>query len=377
MNKRSLICNRTCRTFRVLPLIGLLLTLLASCERRPLELEVEEDVRVKLLVKWKVAFEFIYGIEPTGMTVMLWGDNAAAPQVEISNSDSVLLKLEPDRYRMIIFNQTFSEFPYLGFYDTSRFDSIAARSLSYTTRAWNSGTTNLYYPDPMAVAVDSFTISKDMVHQDSTIFVNYNDYVEDKSSIYSERIRYYEIPETPYPMTVTLFVKAKVKRRQSIKSIEASLSGLAEGFYMSKVNRTREGGTMELNDERWKRYTYGEEEDSMGYIVAEMPSFGLPYGKELRAERDSLDNVLKFHFTLIDGETLDLTYHVGKDIQYITPDGEEAQIRYREDLYNLKLEVDLTDVMVMPYKPPVQSGAGFNAEVAEWEEGPVIDLGTF
>jgi len=74
---------------------------------------------------------------------------------------------------------------------------------------------------------------------------------------------------------------------------------------------------------------------------------------------------------------LQFSYNVGKNITYITPTGEEARIRYREDLHNLRLEIDLSDVIILPPVPGGDTGAGFDAKVDEWEDGGTIDMGGF
>ena len=67
-----------------------------------------------------------------------------------------------------------------------------------------------------------------------------------------------------------------------------------------------------------------------------------------------------------------MSFMVGKEIRYITPEGKEAQVRYRQDLRNLLLELDLSDTIVAPYVPPK---AAFDAKVADWEDGGTIDIG--
>jgi len=363
----------------LLPLVLLLLTV-TGCERRPLEVLVDDAVKVRLVVRWQVNFVELYGEKPNGMTVMLWGSDATTPIVETTNDDHVLLSLKPDTYRMIIFNELESDYqPQIQFFDTDSYDNICARTVTMSRGGWDEGATYMYtmgdmpdYPR-MAVALDTFTITRDMVEKDSMIFVPYEDYIEGNYDDERVYVHTYEIPETPWPMTVDLEVKAKVQRYQSIRTIEASLSGLANGFYLSRVNRTAESGTILFDPAAWKKYKVGNEADSTGVITIKVPAFGMPYGKELLSERDAGDNVLTFHVTLVDDSTVDLSFDVGKQILYVTPEGREAQIRYRQDLYNLKLELDLHDVLVLP---PAESkaGAGFDAEVDEWEDGGSFDV---
>ena len=347
----------------------------AACERRPLEVIANNKVRVKVVINWRVNFAEVYNEEPNGMTLMLWGVNTGTRIVESVNGTSASVMLEPDTYHLIIYNDREEEFmPYMSIYDAASFEFVTMRLQHYTRT--DSQLPYIYYPDPIGVAVDTFDITQEMVAEDTTVFVPYEEFVSEGFSHYNVSERVYEIPEVSTPMTVTLYIKAKVKHRQSMKSIEASISGMADGFYMSQIYRTRETGTIELDPKGWQFVTYGEEQDSMGIIANKTVTFGLPHGKELLAERDSADNVLAFRITLANDSVQQCAFNVGKAIRYITPEGREAQIRYRRDLHDLRLEIDLSDVIVMP---PMEgrAGTGFDAKVAEWEDGGTFDIGGF
>ena len=347
-----------------------------ACDRRPLEVIADNRVRVKVIINWRVNFTEIYNETPNGMTVMLWGVNTGDRVVESVNGTSTTVMLRPDTYHLIIYNEREEEFlPYMRIHDAASFDFITMR-LQHYTRA-DDGQTYIYYPDPIGVAVDTFNITQDMVDEDNAIFVPYEEYIEKGFTNYNTGERVYEIPEVATPMTVTLYIKAKVKHRQSMKSIEASISGMADGFYMSQIYRTQETGIIELDPKGWEFQTYGEEGDSMGIIANKTVTFGLPHGKELLAERDSTDNVLAFRITLANDSVQECAFNVGKAIRYITPEGREAQIRYRQDLHDLKLELDLSDVIVMPPVDQGRAGAGFDAVVVDWEEGGTFDIGGF
>jgi len=359
-----------------IPLL-LSLLLLLSCERRPLEVITSENVQVTITNDWLTNYQYIYGQVPTGMTVMLWGENSQTPIVESRNATSITVNLPIDRYRLIIFNQTFSDFHYQSFFDAGSYENIAMRSDRYTlSTGWDSQVADyMHYPDPVGCSLDTFDITQDMAGRDTTIFVFYDDYISNGPEAYAGQTYRYEIPEVSWPMTVILYVKAKVRRRQAIKAIEANISGMADGFYLSQIRRTTEHGTLKLTD--WKMQETGEAADSLGLITTQIASFGLPYGKELVSERDSADNILTFNFTLVNDSVCRYTYKVSKDMRYITPEGREAQIRYRQDLHNIQLEIDLSDTIVMPPIPITRSGAGFDARVDEWEEGGTFEFGGF
>ena len=375
--------------------LALILIAVAACERRPLEVIVGEKVRVRLVIDWRFYFttnfdeqisvgdnEYIdsaaynyYGGVPNGMTVMLWGQNTGDRIYQAVNGHTVSLSLRPDVYKLIIFSNTESEYLYMGLQDRESFDDVAMRLHRYTSRSGSGD--YIWYPDPIGVAIDTFEITKEMAVQDTTVFMPYETYIGGNYERETVSEKYFEIPERATPMTVTLYIKAKVKHRQSMKGIEASISGMADGFYLSRINRTRETGTIELDPNGWQFLTYGEEQDSMGIIVNKTATFGLPYGKELLAERDSADNVLSFRITLANDSVQQCSFRVGKNISYLTPEGREAQVRYRQDLHDLRLEIDLSDVIVMPPIANARAGAGFDAEVVDWEDGGTIEIGGF
>ena len=360
-------------------LLLLMLPLFMACERRPLEVIVDEQVKVRIVVKWQVNFVSLYGYKPNGMTVMIYPSDGSAPIVRATNADNITVKLAPDEYRMVIFNELMEEYaPYVRFYEADSYDRITCRASRFSTRNWDADVDYTYTPeDPrIAVALDTFLITRDMVLQDTTIFIPYEEYRDNGMENYRESERVYELIEVPWPMTVDFNVRIKIKHRQSLRNIEGNITGLADGFSMSRIIRTTETATHRFDPEKWERYKCGDDQDSTGVITTRIASFGLPYGKELVAERDSADNLLTLNLTLTDGTVVHRTYKVGKNIRYITPEGDEARIRYRQDLQNLMLELDLPDLIVLP---PISgnTGTGFDAKVDEWEDGGNIDLGGF
>lgn len=355
-----------------------LLSVLGSCERRPLEVHLEEKVSVRIVMKWEVNFVELYGTKPNGMTVMLWGSKATAPIIKTTNSDYVIMKLEPDTYRMIIFNELAEDYlPYVSFYDANSYDSIAQRAARYNATRAGSTWSFMYTPeDPrIAVALDTIHITEEMVLQDVEMFVPYDEYKKNGYDSYKESERVFEIPEIPYPMTVDLYVQVKFRNRHSVRTVNGSISGMADGFYLSQIIRTKESGTLVFNPENWHRTRYGED-DNLGLVTTRLASYGLPFGKELLEERQPEDNVLTLSIELYNDSVINRSFNVGKHIHYITPEGKEARIRYRQDLQNLQLVIDLPDTIDLPYIIP-PGGAGFDAYVDDWEDGGTFDIGGF
>ena len=123
MNKRSLTYCIFCLT---------LLATIVACDRRPLEVIVNNTVRVDVVARWRVVYVDLYGSVPTGMTVMVWGDDSRTPLVETTNEDRVTLRLKEGNYRVLVYNQMEREFlPYMRFYNQTSYDNIMARNTTY------------------------------------------------------------------------------------------------------------------------------------------------------------------------------------------------------------------------------------------------------
>lgn len=375
MNKRSLTTKltgtrgsiATTRALKPILLIALLLLSFAACERRPLEVYEKPVALVKVELDWMEHF----GQKPHGMMMLVYDETdslykAIGPVHEV---ESQVLSLEVGTYKLVFCNYPEDESFYVArmgnhYYASARAEWMKGHPYSYWEKeAYREA------PEDIGVAVDTITITEDMVRSDVR-FVEYTH----RDELNSDTTQFV-FPEVPDPMTVKLIVKAKVKRRHSISTIDASISGMADGFYLSQVNRTTDRATFLIPNEEWHRAKYGTEADSMGVIYAEIASFGLPHGKELLSERDSTDNVLTFHFVLTNDSVQDFTYKVGKEIKYLTPTGREAQIRKRQDLHDLKIELDLSDVIVIAPTPSTRTGQGFDAKVEDWEDGGAFDIG--
>lgn len=347
------------------------LSSLLSCERRPLEVYYEPTALVRVELDWLDQFRQ----KPNGMLMLIYDENdsiyrAVGPTSEV---EAQTLHLGVGTYKFIFVSYPDMEtiyFPRLGnhLYANARSVQIQGHTYAY----WELDREK-EAPEDIGVAVDTITITQEMVSQDIK-FVDYRD--RDK---YSSDTLKYVFHEVPDPMTVTLYICAKVKRIQSIKTIDATISGMADGFYLSQINRTTERATLFIPEENWRHNElFGEKADSMGYIRAQIASFGLPYGKELLAERDSTDNVLSFHIVLTNDSVQDVSFNVGKDIRYLDLKGNEARIRQRQDLHDLKIELDLSEVIVMPPTPPTRgNGQGFNAVVDDWDDGGTFNMGGF
>ncbi len=381
MNKRSLTNNapsprlpRSPRlphwcaaVFQLLPF--LLAIALTSCERRPLEVVLEPKARVVVELDWLDQF----GKQPNGMLMLIYDETDAlirsvGPTNEVNRQ---ALDLDVGTYRMIFVSypdQETAAFSHLDDHYWADERSVDLRGHTYTY--WET----MRYKEPpeeIGAATDTITITEEMIRE-GLQFIDYRDRFK-----YDSESRIYTFYEVPDPMTVRLNIRAKIKRRQCVKSIEASISGMADGYYPSRIIRTQESACLYLGNDNWNRERFGEEKDSMGYIIAQIDCFGLPYGKEELENREPEDNILTFHLTLTNDSVQDVSFPVGKEIEYINREGKQARIRERKDLHDLRIVLDLTDTIVVPPTPNTRTGTGFDAVVDDWEWGGTFDNGGF
>ena len=195
MNKRSL------TIFRLTAIAVFLVTMLQGCVRRPLEVILNEKVRVRLIINWRVNFQEIYGEIPEGMTVMLWGRNTGYWVMEPFDGNTATLMLQPDVYDVIIFNEYEGWFNSYNMhtYDKRSYADFTMRTDHYSTRAGEED--YMYPPQHIGVAVDVIEITHDMVELNDSILIPYEDYVDGgyENFIYSDRL--IEFNELGYPMT--------------------------------------------------------------------------------------------------------------------------------------------------------------------------------
>jgi len=376
-----------------------LLMALTACNRRPLEVFYPETVSVRLCVAWYEGSPYDEYLKaegkplsnfgtsrsdlPNGMTVLLAKNGEKVTQTNITNDvEEYNLSLAPGTYYMMLFNNTTSEYSNMLFQNMSDFVKAQATvgTTTRSTRVWDDSVSYLNTAEKIGVAVDTLVITEEMLKSQLS-FTSYENR-NDLPAVPEEKIfKYYESVQL---MTTTLTVRVKVRGIENMQSVVGNIDGMAEGFYLSQVWRTENSGTQYLSG--WK-----VEYDDKGnaYIVISVPTMGLPHGKEFESQRDSTDNVLKLHFTLKDGTTIDYTYNVGKYIHYTDDNGGDIEgtvLKPADVTLELLLELDaplvpeetlpeLPDVTpVTPDDPGTKTG-GFDAEVAPWEDGGTVDIG--
>lgn len=364
----------------------LLFIVVASCYREPLELYKQGDSKVVMEYVWS---EWD-GPTPEGIYVMYFKDGNTLTNSNLTHD------LDGDEhnnmangyYKQMVMTNNFTYYTdreNMSFYNTDDFEKMLAVSRThYITdmNAWDAGRRYLKEPLAIGVAIDSFQVTTD---NDGLIFYEY-----DKDGVVDTLNQ--ERQDTIWPMTTTLTIRVKVRGINYLKSpseggIDGYISGLADGFYFSQKWRRSEVGDIKLDHWRIDGYeptntsrrAEGDTEYKVGWIATDIQTFGLPHGRELLYQRTEKSNFLKLHFTMIDNNTIEFNYDVGKMIHY---DGDDGSLDITFDQTNVSLQLDLEidahtvgedGVPTIPYAQPSGTGA-FDADVEPWGDDENVDV---
>lgn len=368
-------------------LIGFIGLSLTSCHREPLELYKTESAHIRVNIDWMTHFKE----KPSGMTIILAKDSDQVTFTDITNNVNYYdLYLEPGNYKMLIFNHSYGEFGSMNFGQTGSFNDIYAVAKQNQDRIRDSWDVNVDYrrePEHIGCVVDTIPVTPDMVGGE-THFFPYYEKEEQEETIDRIDSTYKEVVE---PMTTEMYIRVRVLGIKYMSSVIGNISGMADGFLLTQAWR-RSGTCYHLLD-NWSRsattYINGDTLKSVGYISTTIRTFGLPHGRELNEQRDSVSNMLSLCFTLIDGTQHVFRYPVGKMIRYRSaelqsradnPDDESGSKEFPKSAVTLELDLlvdapfyEDDEVPNLPYAQPSGTGA-FDAEVAPWGDDVDVDI---
>ncbi|MBQ6745715.1 MAG: DUF5119 domain-containing protein [Bacteroidaceae bacterium] len=357
------------------------LALVSGCDRRPLEVMEPMKAEVRLDFDWMSR----YGFTPESMTVMIWRENTLHPQVTHTNNvHSMMLDLDPGTYRVIAYSYSPDEYGSMDFRDTDDYNTISARGKDvtlYENGDWDKDVRYMTDPEDIGVVAETFTITDAMLLEQVT-FHPYESWIRQRfanTRFYQEADGVYSLPLVIKPVITKLNVYVEVGGLENLAELTGSITGMADGFYLTHSYRTEDVRTMLLPTNKWTKAKDIKEHGTV-YLYHQTPVFGLPHGKEHLSARGDDFNVFTIHATMRDGTTKLYTYNVGKLIKYR---GLEEGMEFIHDMH-LELEMDLVlDISTVgeeniPIFPDVipsgDTGSGFGAEVEAWQEGESTDL---
>ena len=274
---------------------------------------------------------------PTGMTVMVFPWSGGAPQTvltnEITHAD---FSLEPGKYRVLVFNQSTTEFGTLDFLGMDSYETARAVVQHTTSRWYSRGDNELIGVEPEWLAsdkLDEFEVSDD----------------------------FSEVTLTPKNVLSQIQVSVKVPGIGYLRYARGSLTGISEGFLLGQGKPLKSKVTYLL--ESWTK-TIDVNDATLGTLKTSVKCFGLPE----TTQPDADNNKLSLSALLIDNKTqIDHQFAVGDKFQ---KDDNSSELGYTVTLHvDVKVPEPLPEV-----KPSEGSSGGFDVTIQDWGKPEDIDM---
>ena len=323
------------RCINLFMLCGLLIILLTSCIYDDYSGCPQKSDRkmVRVNVDWHLFDKEV----PTGMTVMVFPWSGGAPHTvltnEITHAD---FSLEPGRYRILVFNQSTTEFGTLDFLGMDSYETARAVVQHTTSRWYSRGDDELIGVEPEWLAsdkLDEFDVSDD----------------------------FSEVTLTPKNVLSQIQVSVKVPGIKNLRYVRGSLTGISEGFLLGQGKPLLSKVTYLL--ESWTK-SVDENEATLGTLRASVKCFGLPE----TASPDAENNQLSLSALLIDNKTQ-------VDHQFAVGDKFKKDENSSELGYTVSLHVDVQMPQPLPeVKPSEGSSGGFDVTIQDWGKPEDIDI---
>ena len=274
---------------------------------------------------------------PTGMTVMVFPWSGGAPHTvltnEITHAD---FSLEPGKYRVLVFNQSTTEFGTLDFLGMDSYETARAVVQHATSRWYSRGDDELIGVEPEWLAsdkLDEFDVSDD----------------------------FSEVTLTPKNVLSQIQVSVKVPGIKNLRYVRGSLTGISEGFLLGQGKPLLSKVTYLL--ESWTK-SVDENGATLGTLRASVKCFGLPE----TVSPDAENNQLSLSALLIDNKTQ-------VDHQFAVGDKFKKDENSSELGYTVSLHVDVQMPQPLPeVKPSEGSSGGFDVTIQDWGKPEDIDM---
>lgn len=381
-------------------LVIILILAVSGCERRELYVYGDEFHSLTLNVDWhKYA-----GKNPDGMTVWFWPRETADETVPDSlaqwgkpyrfTTANVMhydLYLHSGCYHAAVIDYSPEEYSRQEFLDMD--DIMKARVVAVSEAHQPESDTlaqKLYgheaygkvLPDTLQatglfrVTCQPEEMGLDTLRNMTVQAGQYGDYIPyGERQNYQKQLQVKEFKAMPLSPVWQLRLRLPVKGISNIWKIEASLAGMADGHYLA-LGRNTDTPCLIYIDE-WD--VVKTDNAGNGYVEATVRTFGLrPSARQTAASRhtnrsralvidDASEIRLNLLFTLRDRVTT-CTYHydLGKHVEEFE---DELVLRLWLTEDDIKNDPDLADQSIdLPYVDAYE-GAGFGADVTEWEDG--------
>lgn len=278
----------------ILALMALMLVLV-GCEHKDLCIDHPHVVPVRVDADWSKLMDL-----PVNMSVMFYPqDGSDVIVVHNNNHKTAKAKLPVNTYDVVVFNELMGELGGVNFQNMDRFETAEAylsESMLYRGSKGDSDDVVVADPERMGVGVyRGLEITQEMLD-------TYRSQKEQGLPT-DEAV----IAVTPENIVYDVEVRIPVKGLNFVRSLECTLSGMAEGYKLGECGPSSNKVTHEISN--WQKTIAEESEDSgEGVISGRCLSFGLPSDHTAQPHQ----NVLKLSALLIDDKTiLDFAFEVG------------------------------------------------------------------
>lgn len=372
--------------FRISPLAIATMLALSSCERRDLWVYGDQFKQVEIDVDWRNYDRnpqlYPHTPDPGGMTLWFFPrDGCTSYYYTTSEVRQYETYLSQGNYDALVIDYSPSEYGHQEFVGMEHAQTAKAQS---TPSAYQPDSLpELYGPPCYAQPLPTnpnglYTVSwqpekmasdtLSNIHISTGRYDNYIPYQERDNYQSSLVLQHYDMKPAMIPWTIR--VRIYIKGIYYLYMTQASIAGLADGYYLVQQQASDMPCLMALDD--WEVHFTG---DNVGYIAKSFLTWGIqnqrnPDTAEARissspTNRPAAQIRLNFRFLLRDRKTVRY-YHfdVGNLIEAFNND------------YTLRIDLG-DDFEGMPDLPFVEaySGMGFDGVVVPWEEGGSSEVG--
>lgn len=350
--------------FWILPSLCTAVMICASCEHKELCYKHPHTTAVRVDVDWS---RFTRYETPTGMTLMLYPQSSEGSVVtHLTNTTSqAILTLPADRYHLLLFNQSPSEFGTLSFQGLDKKETAVVVAKEIQSRWFTArNETEKVVVAPEWLGIGNYSnaeVTQQMIDAEVEAML--------RAGTSNSQPTIAQI--TPVNIVSTIKIRLRIRGIQNLRSARASLNGMAEGFHLTSMQPTKGKATHLMEEWTMKR---DQADPTTGVIETSFTCFGLPNGHQ----GTSAENQLMLSLLLIDNKTIkDYSFNVGNQFMVNNPSARNSGLETREQWAEVSLEIMLdfdTDITLPDVKPEGGSSGGFNAEVEDWGEEEEFEL---
>ena len=334
-------------------IIGLLLLtpmamLFSACRHKDLCYTHPHKARVRVNVDWSQ-----FRVEkPTGMSVLFYSTEGGGNQQTVLSNNTAFVEtdLAVGKYRAMVYNQSPSEFGSVSFSGMENLQTAAVYANTQSSRWYNARTDEeqvITAPEWIGTTVSgTLEVTREMVEATNIL---HGSKPAPETNILGTLV--------PQNIIYTITVNIYMKGIYNLRSVRASLNGMATGYEFGQQRASEQKGTQLL--ENWS-ITTDKVNPTQGVVTTKIRSFGLPHSHKGEAE----ENTLTVSFLLVDNKTkLNYTFKVGDS--FIQDTDNELSLRIDKEIAN-----PLPDV-----KPEGGTAGGFDAKVDDWGKEENFDIG--